>query len=110
MLYCHVVVSTVTIVIYIFANVLYIPIALRNEDTAVDTVFPTGSFSHHLDSKLPATPGEISQDTLCRIAVFVTEKEQEPQQSHFPPLSHGAPRAIDEQMGCQHQRSSLAKS
>lgn len=41
MLYCHVVVSTVTIVIYIFANVLYIPIALRNEDTAVDTVFPT---------------------------------------------------------------------
>ena len=41
MLYCHVVVSMVTIVIHIFANVLYVPIALRNEDTAVDTVFPT---------------------------------------------------------------------
>lgn len=39
-LYCHVVVSTVTIVIYVFANMLYVPTALRNENTVVDTVFP----------------------------------------------------------------------
>lgn len=80
----------------------------------MDTDFRPRSFSHHLDSKLPATatPGEISQDIqdLCRNAVFVAVKEEEPQQSHFPPPFHGAARAIDEQMGCQHQQSSLAES